>query len=174
MINAKFFLLLPLLLMLVACTVPSKNMVGLQEYKLDPQHINGTWINADGAVTLKVVEPDKGLVRMFILEDKEKPEIYNLKIMKGKAWLYFNLLPEKSQAENTYYWGRIKIEDNKIIAWHPADNAVSKAIAAGKLAGTVEPPCLTDSAKNIIDVVETSEKSFFQWEDPMFLIKLAK
>ena len=39
---------------------------------------------------------------------------------------------------------------------------------------TIKPPCLTDTAQNIIDVVESSEKVFFQWEEPMFLIKLAK
>jgi hypothetical protein len=94
--------------------------------------------------------------------------------MKGKSWLYFNLLPEKNRAENRFYWGKVKIEENKIIAWHPSDNACSKVIEEGKLLGTIEPQCLTDTAKNIIDLVASSENTFFQWEEPMFLIKLAK
>jgi hypothetical protein len=174
MIKARILLLIPILLMVMGCTIPSKNMVGLQAYKVDPQQIDGTWINSDGAVALKVIDSDQGIVRMVFLENNDKPEIFNIKIMKGKSWLYFNLLPEKNRAENKFYWGKVKIEENKIIAWRPSDNACSKAIEEGKLLGTIEPQCLTDTAKNIIDLVESSENTFFQWEEPMFLIKLAK
>jgi hypothetical protein len=174
MLKAKFLLLIPILLMVTGCTIPSKNLVGLQEYPVDPQQMDGTWINSDGAVVLRVVEPEKGIVRMIFLEDKETPEIFTVKIMKGKSWLYFNLLSEKNQAENMFLWGKVSIEKNKIIAWLPSDNAFIKAIAEGKLLGTVKPPCLADSAKNIIELVESSEKTFFEWEEPMLLIKLAK
>jgi len=174
MIKARILLLIPILLMVTGCTIPSKNLVGLQEYIIDPQQIDGTWINSDGAVAIKVIEPDKGIVRMIFLDNEDKPEIFNVKIMKGKSWLYFNLLPDKNQAENNFFWGKVLIEGNKIIAWHPSDDAIIKAIAEGKLSGTTKPPCLTDTAQNILDVVESSENVFFQWEEPMFLIKLAK
>jgi len=174
MIKARILILLPVLLMVMGCTIPSKNLVGLQEYKIDPQKIDGTWINSDGAVVIKVIEPDKGIVRMIFLDNEDKPEIFNVKIMKGKSWLYFNLLPDKNRAENKFFWGKVHIEENKIIAWHPSDDAIIKAIAEGKLSGTIKPPCLTDTAQNIVDVVESSEKVFFLWEEPMFLIKLAK
>jgi len=174
MIEARFLLLIPFLLLAIGCTLPSKNLVGLQEFRLDPQQIDGTWINSDGAVALKVIEPDKGILRMIFLEDKEQPEIFTMKIMKGKSWLYFNLLPEKNRAEKIFYWGKVHIEENKILAWYPSDDAFLKAIAEGKLSGTIKPPCLTDTAQNIIEVAESSENVFFQWEEPMFLIKFAK
>jgi len=174
MLKARILILTPIVLMLIGCTIPSKNLVGLEEYKVDPQQIDGTWINSDGAVALKAIEPDKGIVRMIFLEDKEQPEIFTIKIMKGKSWLYFNLLPEKNRAENSVYWGKVHIEENKIIAWHPSDDAIIRAIAEGKLSGTIKPACLTDTAKNIIDIVESSENVFFRWEEPMFLIKRAK
>jgi hypothetical protein len=52
MIKARIHLLIPILLMVMGCTIPSKNLVGLQ-YKIDPQQIDGTWINSDGAVVIK-------------------------------------------------------------------------------------------------------------------------
>jgi hypothetical protein len=168
------FLLAPILLMAMGCTIQSKNMVGLQDFKLDPQQIDGTWINSDGAVSLKVMDGDKGIVRVVVLENKEKPEIYNFKIMKGKSWLYFNLLPEKNSPEEMFYWGKVKIDENRIIAWHPSEKPFIKAIAEGKILGTIKPEAITDSAKNIVDLVESSENAFFQWEEPMFFIKLAK
>jgi len=174
MIKAKFIILMPLLLMVMGCTIPSKNIVGLQEYKVDPLQIDGTWINSDGAVALKVMEPEKGIVRAIFLENKENPEIFTLQIMRGKSWLYFNLFADKKRTADEFYWGKVKIEENKITAWHPSDKAFIKAIEEGKLLGTVRPPRITDSAKNIVDLVESSESALFQWEEPMFLIKLAK
>ena len=172
MIKIKTLFLLSMLLLVMGCTIPTKNMVGLQDYKLEPQQIDGTWINPDGALALKVMDADKGIVRVFILDTKEKPEIFDIKIMKGKTWLYFNLLPEGNRTEIN--WGKVKIEDNRIIAWHPSNKAFIKAIEEKKLLGTIKPECITDTAKNIVDLVETSESIFFQWEDPMFLIKLSK
>ena len=110
----------------------------------------------------------------FFWRTRKNPEIFTLKIMKGKSWLYFNLIADKKRTANEFYWGKVKIEENKITAWHPSDKAFFKAIEEGKLIGTVKPPHLTDSAKNIIDLVESSENTFFLWEEPIFLIKLAK
>ncbi len=172
MIKIMTLLLVSISLMAVGCTITSKNMVGLQDYKLEPREIDGTWINADGAVSLKVMEADRGIVRAVVLENKEKPEIYNFKIMKGKSWLYFNLLPEGDQTE--IYWGKLKIEENKIIAWYPSDKAFIRAIKEGKLLGTIKPEFIKDSAKNIIDLVESSENAYFQWEEPLYFMRLTK
>ncbi len=172
MIKMGNFLLASILLLTTGCTITTKNMVGLQEYKLDPQQIDGTWINADGALALKVTEANKGIVRVFILEDKEKPEIFNIRIMKGKSSLYFNVLPEGNRTE--IYWGKIKIEKNTIVAWHPFNKPFLKAIEEGKLLGTTKPAAITDTANNIVDLVESSENVFFQWEEPLYLMKLTK
>ena len=172
MIKIVTLLLLTISLLVMGCTIPTKNMVGLQDYKLDTRQIDGTWINSDGALTLKVMEADKGIVRVFILDSKEKPEILDIKIMKGKTWLYFNLMPEGNRTEIN--WGKVKIEENRIIAWHPSNKAFIKAIEEKKLLGTIKPELITDTAKNIVDLVESSESIYFQWEDPIFLIKLSK
>ncbi|RQW82131.1 MAG: hypothetical protein EHM79_18905 [Geobacter sp.] len=79
MIKARILLLIPILLMVMGCTTPSKILVGLQAYKIDPQQIDGTWINSDGAVAIKVIENDKGIVRMIFLDNENKPEIFNVK-----------------------------------------------------------------------------------------------
>ena len=172
MIKIRTLLLVSISLMAMGCTITTKNMVGLQDYKLEPEQIDGTWINSDGAVSFKVMEADKGIVRAVVLENKEKPEIYNFKIMKGKSWLYFNLLPEKDQTD--IYWGKVKIEENTIIAWYPSNKAFIKAIEEGKILGTIKPESITDSAEKVIDLVESSENAFFKWEEPLFFIKLTK
>jgi hypothetical protein len=185
---AKRLFLILVLAVLMGCPVVSKNMVGLQEFKLDAQKIDGTWINDEGAILIKAIEPDKGIIKITFLEDREKIESVKIKIMKGKSWLYFNILPEKETKDNDYTWGRIQLNESKIIFWHTASEAFAKAIEERKIKGTIKKEkqedgkfsfttstvILTDSAKNIINLVETSDKSFFLWDEPVVFIKLTK
>ncbi|MBN1474862.1 MAG: hypothetical protein JW914_09620 [Syntrophaceae bacterium] len=186
--TAKIFLLIATLAMVTGCPVVSKNIVGLEDYTLDAQKIDGTWINEDGAMMIKTLDAQKGLIKIIFLEDKENIETAKIKIMKGKKWLYFNMLPEESDKEPEYLWGRISIEDNRIIFWHTSNDPFAEAVKKHKIKGTIDKKkdisgklswetstvILSDSAKNIINLVETSDKNYFVWDDPTVFIKLAK
>ncbi len=186
--GAIILLLILGLTMLTGCPVVSKNMIGLEDYKLDAQKINGTWINDEGAMLIKTIDPDKGVIKIIFLEDKEDIETVRVKIMKGKSWLYFNILPEKDSKDIEYLWGRIQINDSRIIFWHTSNEAFTKAVKEKKIKGVIEKTkqesgklsfdtsttVLTDSAKNIIDLVESSDKTYFIWDEPTFVIKLTK
>jgi hypothetical protein len=186
--KAKILLLILFAMLLVGCPVVSKNIVGLEDYKLDAQKIDGTWINEDGAMLIKTLDAEKGLIKIIFLEDKEDIETAKMKIMKGKKWLYFNMLPEESDKEPEYLWGRISIEGRRIIFWHAANDAFEEAVKtrnikgivdkkkeiSGKLSFETSTVILTDSAKNIINLVESSDKNYFVWDDPTVFIKLAK
>jgi hypothetical protein len=186
--TAKILFLILVLAAIIGCPVVSKNMVGLQEFKLDAQKIDGTWINDEGAILIKTIEPDKGIIKITFLEDREKIESVKIKIMKGKSWLYFNILPEKESKDSDYTWGRAQLNDNKIIFWHTASEAFTKAIEEGKIKGTIKKEkqedskfsfttstvILTDSAANIVNLLETSDKSFFAWDEPVVFIKLTR
>jgi hypothetical protein len=186
--GAKILSLILVSAMLMGCPVVSKNIIGLEEYKLDAQKIDGTWINDEGAILIKAIDPEKGIIKIVFLEDKEKIETLMIKIMKGNSWLYFNILPEKDSKDIEYIWGRIKINDDKLIFWHASNDAFTKAIKDRKIKGTVEKKkqengklsfdtstvILTDSAKNIINLVESFDKSFFLWDEPVVFIKLTK
>ncbi len=186
--TAKSIFLILVLSILMGCPVVSKNIVGLQEFKLDAQKIDGTWINDEGAILIKAIEPEKGIIKITFLEDREKIESVKIKIMKGTTWLYFNILPEAESKDSDYMWGRFQLGENKIIFWHPANDAFSKAIEDRKIQGVIKKErqedgkfsfttstiILTDSAKNIVNLVETSDKSFFLWDEPVFFIRLTK
>ena len=126
--TAKAILLIFVVSLLMGCPVVSKNIVGLQEFKLDAQKIDGTWISDEGAILIKTIEPNKGILKITFLEDREKIESVKIKIMKGKSWIYFNILPEKESKDNDYMWGRFQQAENRIIFWHTASQAFTKAI----------------------------------------------
>jgi len=186
--TVRIFSLILISAMVTGCPVVSKNIVGLEDYKLDAQKIDGTWINQDGAMLIKTLEPDKGIIKIIFLEDKEDVETAKIKIMKGKSWLYFNILPEEGEKEPEYLWGRIEIEEGRIIFWHASNDAFTKAIKERKIKGTIEKKkqingklsfdsstiILADSAKNIINLVESSDKTYFFWDEPVVVIKLTK
>jgi hypothetical protein len=186
--TAKAIFLILVLSLLIGCPVVSKNIVGLQEFKIDAQKIDGTWISDEGAILIKTIDAEKGIIKITFLEDREKVESVKIKIMKGKSWLYFNILPEKESKDIEYMWGRFQQGENRIIFWHTANQAFTKAIEERKIQGvikkekqedakfsfTTSTTILTDSAENIINLVETSDKSFFSWDEPVFFIKLTK
>jgi hypothetical protein len=187
--TVKILSLILFVAMLTGCPVVSKNIIGLEDYKLDAQKINGTWINDDGAMLIKALEPEKGIIKIIFLEDKENIETAKMKIMKGKLWLYFNMLPEEGDSKDAeYIWGRIQINDNRIIFWHASNDAFAKAVNERKVKGTIDKKkqidgklsfetstvILTDSAKNIINLVESAEKNYFVWDEPTVVIKLTK
>ena len=107
--------------------------------------------------------------------------------MKGIEWFYFNVLPENGSSNSDYTWGRVQINGNKIIFWHTASKVFAKAIEERKINGTIEKEShedgkfsfqtsdmiLTDSAINIVTLVETSDNPYFLWDDPMIFIKMA-
>jgi len=186
--TAKRLFLILALSLLMGCPVVSKNVVGLQEFKIDAQKVDGTWISDEGAILIKAIDAEKGVIKITFLEDREKLESVKIKIMKGKLWFYFNILPEKESKDNDYMWGRFQLGENRIIFWHTASQAFTKAIEQRKIQGfikkekqedekisfTTSTAILTDSAENIINLVETSDKSFFSWDEPVFFIKLTK
>jgi len=186
--TAKRLFLILVLSLLMGCPVVSKNIVGLQEFKIDAQKIDGTWISDEGAILIKTIDAEKGIIKITFLEDREKLESVKIKIMKGKSWLYFNILPEKESKDKDYMWGRFQLGENRIIFWHTASQAFTKAIEQRKIDGvikkenqedaklslTTSTTILTDSAENIINLVETSDKCFFSWDEPVFFIKLTK
>src|SRR4030066_956562 len=173
--TVRIFSLILISAMVTGCPVVSKNIVGLEDYKLDAQKIDGTWINQDGAMLIKTLEPDKGIIKIIFLEDKEDIETAKIKIMKGKSWLYFNILPEESDKEPGYIWGRIVIEEGRIIFWNAANDAFTEAVKKRKIKGKIDNKkeisgklsfekstvILTDNAKNIINLVESAEKNYF-------------
>ena len=182
--------------------VLSKNLVGLEDYRLDPEKIDGTWIGDGGALLLKTVDRDKGILKVIILEDpgdafslKEGP--IEVRILKGKEWLYFNLLPPKGDkaspyddktvaSEDSYRWGRIVINDRSIVYWFPSMEPFVQAVEQKRMTGILKETAnddgttrvssvlVTDTPKNLIELIETYDKTYFHWDDPVFLLKITK
>lgn len=174
-----------LIIIMTGCAlVPSNNIVGLKAHQLEASELNGIWINGDSAIRIKVIDPTNGIVNITVFEENERDEKMNIQIMKGKSWLYYNWLFENTDKDKYFYWGRIQISENRIITWHPSNDAFSKAIKEGIIKGAINKDDvtvteagsakLTDSSINIVNMIESSDKSYFLWDDPIIFTKLRK
>ncbi len=170
--------------------VVSKHVVGLTPHKLNTKEIDGTWVNDEGAIVLTVIDSKQGILRASFVNDKDYIagiDSVKIQIMKGDSWLYANFLPDVPNADAFYKWGRVDRKDNRIILWMPSMGEFINAIQEEKIKGSmiikeandkqsqvIESVRITDSVENIIRLVESKGGVYFDWEDPIFFIKLTK
>lgn len=175
-----------------AGVVFSQKPVGLEPYRLEPDGIDGIWISDDVAILLKTMDSAKGVLKMVILEDPQDTFSLNagpmeITLMRGEKWLYFNIPPGKGElAGEGFRWGRILLRDRNLVYWLPSASGIIKAIREKKLAGLVKTETedgrerkiksilITDTPLNLVRLIENSETPFFEWDDPVFFLKLSK
>ncbi len=190
-----FLSLLTVALISSCATVVSKYPVGIKKQTLTSKDWNGTWFNKDEIIKIKVKDETNGIIQLSWIEDKEKEfklESIIVQILKGKQWLYANVLEMENQKIDTdFFWGRIKKEDKQIVFWPPSSEAFKKAAESKKIQARIhktqtklngkkfvqdtgsEKIQLLDKPEKIIDLIENKGSQYFYWEDPLVLIKIA-
>ncbi|MDK9708895.1 MAG: hypothetical protein OEL83_17775 [Desulforhopalus sp.] len=176
-------------LLLGGCSsVTSQFPVGLDDYQVTAKDWAGTWLCGDALITIKVKDEAKGILQLAWIEEKSgnlQFESIICQVSKGRKWLFANVLEESGKkADGTYFWGKIAKEDRKIVIWRPSVAAFREAVAAKRLqamASTTDPNKtdtyrddsvhLLDKPETIIDLVESGGSTYFEWEEPMILIK---
>ncbi len=180
-----------LFLILSGCSsVTSKYPVGLENFAVIGNDWNGTWGSDEMAITILVKDEAKGIVQLAWIErnlDKLKFQSVTCRIMKGRKWLYANVL--EASGENVgdfYFWAKVKKDDNKIVIWRPSVAAFRDAVAAKRLQAASAAPDRTkedaisddsvqiiDPPEVLVDLVESSGSTYFEWEEPTTLVKIS-
>ncbi len=179
-------------LFLVGCSqVVSKYPIGIENYIASSDAWDGIWLSEDEFIKIKVIDESNGIIKIAWIEQSENE--FNLatitcQIKKGKKWLYFNVLELPGVEEDGYYhWGKIKKENHEIIFWYPSVEAFHEASKSKKLNTIVEKTTsgnskkqsikkikLNDNPKAIIDLIEDSSSEYFDWENPVIVMKLKR
>ena len=176
--------------LLSSCSnVVSKNPVGLEPYSIHKEDWNGTWLNDNEVITIRVKDEASGVIQLAWIErrqDELKYETMTCQLMKGRKWQYVNVLEIPNEdATGFYFWAKIKKEEREIIVWLPSLEAFQNAVEKKQIEGVVEKTIphgrdqkFADSVKlfaapqAIVDEVEKKDSQFFIWEDPVVLIKM--
>jgi hypothetical protein len=118
------------------------------------------------------------------VEDMELNE-YDVFLLESGDWLFFNLTEEEEDGEAPpgYFWGRIKNDGNSIILWEPEINKFRALVREGILPGEAKKSgknnehesdvILGELTADHLQIIMSGEKGvLFDWDKPMFLIKL--
>ena len=170
------------ILLAITCgcsSIISKHPVGEKPARIVAKDWEGNWESPDGAVTVKVVDADKGLLKTFWIED-DKQGIPALKtaeveLRESGGWLFASTREEGKN--RGYLWGRIKNEDRQIIVWLPDENMfkqmVKESVFPGKIDGDVL--LLEELTPRHLKIITTSEKGvLFDWDKPAVFVKMGK
>jgi hypothetical protein len=168
------------LLLAISCgcnAVISSHPVGEKPARIVAKDWEGNWETTDGAVRVKVVDANKGLLKTFWIEDDKQGnptmKTAEVELRESGDWLFASTREEGKK--RGYLWGRIKNEDRQIIVWLPDENIfrqmVKDSVLAGKLDG--DDVLLGELKPQHLKIVKSGEKGvLFDWDKPAVFVKM--
>jgi hypothetical protein len=134
-----------LLLVLPAChAVYVDEPIGETPLVLDPEEWEGTWLLAEAAVVVDVVDKEEGLLRVAWVEKGFSGdtglETAIIQLRGGDDWVFGTLLEyDSEEAEGDEFpWGIVKQSDGQILILFPATEKFRALVEAGVLPGRVD------------------------------------
>jgi hypothetical protein len=106
----------------------------------------GTWVHKDGAVTVAVVNPEKGVLEIGWVEKRQDRlvfERYQVLVRQSGQWLFGNV--QDPDRPRLYVWGRLRNEDNRIVLWAPEVGKLKSLVERKIVRGSV-----TENGEDVI------------------------
>ena len=177
----KLLFLSALLFCLWGCdSVTSATQVGDQPVSLVAEEWDGTWLSAEGAVTLKVTDANQGKLRVSWIEesgDGLKMETWNVQIRSSGSWNFANVRDDggDQEIEERYLFTRVKKDNRQILFWMPDTDAFTAAVKAGHLPGEISDSSVRLAALNAdhLEVIKSDQgPTLFDWDEPLVLLRV--
>ena len=166
--------------------------IGERQTDISPNDWEGVWISGGFAMNIKVLDKEKGELRVAFLDEGQSGEFelqsYRVHLTRWENWQFISF-NEKEDSEH-YIWGRLEKREGQIIIWWPNDVKFGSAIEEGILPGVTKERYVEVSLKGPVIVVDvflgdlnaehmelitTSEKEvLFDWENPMIFLRIGK
>jgi len=173
-----FFALLTGALIFGCASVSSVEPVGERPKEISQNEWGGTWIHKSHAITIKVLNEQKGLLQVAWVEEKEgglKLESYQVALRESGEWIFGNVKEKEDAA--SYYWALIKKDVGQIIVLTPDPAQLRKLVQTGVLRGKVErydvilEKLTSDDLKGIL----SGDKGVcFEWQNPVVFFRIGK
>ncbi len=122
--NFKIFILLLFITLICSCSsIRSIHKLGEQPSIVNAKEWEGTWISDEGAVMVKVIDPDSNEIEIMLIEN-DKIERHHVFINQSGNNTYGNLVtPEKY-----FIFVKFKMRKNEILIWLPEFEMIKAAI----------------------------------------------
>ena len=131
-----------LLIFITGCnSVYTTHPIGDGQLKISPEKWNGTWINKDGCVVVKVTDSEKGKLIVAIIEDEKdnlKLKKYDVEIRGTNDFVFINIKTKNEKGKILYIWGKIIKKEKEIVVFGPIVDKFRNLVETGKLPGKIK------------------------------------
>lgn len=140
---------------------------------------DGTWVNKNGAVTLKVVDEQAGTLRMAWVEwsvQGPRLESHEIQMRRTADATFANVIQGEDSGRVLYVWARVKREGNELICWTPDVDRFKTAGRNGQFPFQEKDDSivlgeLTPEQVRILASPEAG--SLYRWDDPVVLLRMS-
>ncbi|MHC1744172.1 MAG: hypothetical protein AB9873_14220 [Syntrophobacteraceae bacterium] len=143
-----------------------------------PAEWDGTWVNKDGALTLKVQDEQAGRLRMAWVEwslQGPRLESQEIQLLRSGDATFASVKEGEDNGRARYVWARIKREGNEMICWIPDVEHFRAAGRSGQfpfeekddsiILGELTPEHLKTLASPEAGLL-------YRWDDPVVLLRM--
>ncbi|MDX1571576.1 MAG: hypothetical protein R3200_13930 [Xanthomonadales bacterium] len=158
--------------------VSSEEPVGEHPAQLDSDDWDGIWLHEEAAITLLVLDADRGTLEAAWVEEKAGRlvmEAVQAEVRGAGEWLFINtrLEPGEEDASPRFGFARVVIEDDRMLFWTPDLAGFRKAVESKRLPGTagedqVHLGKLT--GPQLAEIIRGGPE-LFDWQNPTILIR---
>ena len=164
----QVFFALFLLIFISGCnSVYISHPMGAVPLKISPENWNGTWINKDGCVVVKVIDSENGKLIVAIIEDKKddlKLKKYDVEIRGTNDFVFINIKTKNEKGKILYIWGKIIKKDKEIVVFGPNVEKFRDLVEIGKMPGKI-------INKDVyLDLLKDDHKKFIMSEEKTSLL----
>ncbi len=177
----NYLIVLCLLTFVTGChSVYTTHPIGNPPLKISAEKWDGTWINNDGSIVLKVTDPEKGHLIAALIESKQddlKLEKFDIELRGTNDFIFINFKAKNKKENVLYVWGKIKKKEREIIVWGPNVEKFRELVKKGKLPGKIKnKDVYLDTLKDEHLKFITSEENalLFDLNNPAVFFRLTK
>ena len=140
----------------------------------------GTWMSAEGAMTVKVMEGSNGVLKIGWIRDGQgdlKHETASVFLRDGGGWTFASVRAQGETNGNRYVWGRIEKKERLVILWWPDVKKFRDLVRQGTIPGKMDGSdvVLGSLASNHLGLIASETNGvLFEWDEPTVLMKSGK
>jgi len=180
MLRAVSFLALIMVVAVCGCMkVASVTPVGEHPKKIWHDDWDGTWLNKEQPVKIRVADEQNGVLQVAWVEEKGERlvlESYQIEMWEAGEWTFGNFKTQESTA--SYLWGLVKKDQRQIIIWTPDQAYFRKLVETGVLPGNVEKGgdvvLKKLTPEHLQTMMSSARSECFNWKTPIVFIRLGK
>ncbi len=167
-----------LVLVLAGCDhVSSKYPVGSSPLAVEEEDWQGTWLHADGAIILRVVDSELGLLEAAWVEEKGGEfvlETVRVHLRQHGGWTFASFAGVEDLPD--FLWSRLEREGRETFLWWPRPDEFQRLVEAGLLPGEVgeDSDVTLDRLgdEQLAILISEEDGVLFDWDEPMTFRRL--